>query len=163
MRFYTNVACQGNYIYYRGIENGRRVHLKREYSPTLFVPSKIPNIPVEHKDLQGNPVEPMVFDSISDAREFVKNYEEVESFTIFGNSKFEYAFIADQHPEKEIEWKLEDIVVAYVDIEVGSEVGMPNVDSAENPITAITIKFSNDTRYYVFGYNFYSPHRSDVE
>lgn len=165
MRFYTNVACQGNYIYYRGVENGRRVHLKMEYSPTLFVPSNAPEISGREywRDLQGNGVEPVEFDSISAAREYIKTYEEVESFTIFGNSKFEYAFIADQHPEKEIEWKLEDVVTAYVDIEVGSEVGMPNVDTADNPITAITVKFSNDKKYYVFGCGFYSPHRADVE
>jgi DNA polymerase elongation subunit (family B) len=163
MKFYTNVACQGNYIFYRGVENGRRVHMKMEYSPTLFVPSKIPNLPVEWKDLQGNPVEPMRFDGISDAREFIKNYEDVESFTIFGNSKFEYTFIADQHPEKEIEWQLDHIVVAYVDIEVGSEGGMPNVDTASNPVTAITVKFSNDPKYYVLGCGQYKPHRDDVE
>lgn len=163
MKFYTNVSCQGNYIYYRGIDNGRRVYLKQEYSPTLFVPSKVPNIPVEWKDLQGNPVEPIQFESISEAREFVKRYEGVESFTIYGNSKYEYAFIADQHPEKEIKWTLDPIVVAYIDIEVGSEAGMPDVELANNPVTAITVKFSNDPQYYVLGCGQFKPHRNDIE
>jgi len=139
--------------------------MKMEYSPTLYVPSPAPTLPGRDywRDLQGNAVEPMQFDGIADAREFIKKYEEVESFTIFGNSKFEYTFIADQHPEKEIEWALDKVVVAYVDIEVGSEGGMPNVDTANNPITAITVKFSNDPQYYVFGCKTFIPHRPDVE
>lgn len=137
--------------------------MKMEYSPTLFVPSNNPPNPVKWKDLQGNPVEPMSFDSISAAREFIKSYEDVQSFTIFGNSKFEYAFIADQHPEKEIDWALDSIVTAFIDIEVGSDGGMPNVDTAGNPITAITVKFSNDPKYYVLGCGIYAPHRADIE
>ena len=164
MKFYTNVSCMGNFIYYRGIDDaGRRVRLKQEYTPTLFVPAPIPEIPVQWKDLQGNPVAPMNFESISAAREFVKSYEGVESFKIYGNSKYEYAFIADQHPEKEIEWKIDPIVVAYIDIEVGSEGGMPDVELANNPVTAITAKFSDDPKYYVLGCGSYKPHRNDIE
>jgi len=170
MKFFTNVSCQGNYIYYRGIDNGRRVRLKMEYAPTLFVPDAggvaagFLTAPADRqwKNLQGNPVSPMKFDSISDAREFVKNYEDVESFTIYGNSKFEYAFIADQHPESEIHWNLDSIVTAFIDIEVGSDGGMPDVELANNPVTAITVKFSNDRKYYVFGWNDYTPHREDI-
>ena len=172
MKFYTNVSCQGNYIYYRGIDDvGRRVRLKQEYTPTLFVPNAggvaagFLTAPAdrEWKDLQGNPVSPMKFDSIHEAREFVKNYEDVESFKIYGNSKFEYAFIADQHPEQEIQWTLDPIVTAFIDIEVGSEGGMPDVELANNPVTAITVKFSNDRRYYAFGCGSYKPHREDIE
>jgi DNA polymerase elongation subunit (family B) len=170
MKFFTNVSCQGNYIYYRGIDNGRRVRMKMEYAPTLFVPdaggvaSGFLTAPADRqwKNLQGNPVSPMKFDSIFDAREFVKNYEDVESFTIYGNSKFEYAFIADQHPESEIHWNLDSIVTAFIDIEVGSDGGMPDVELANNPVTAITVKFSNDGKYYVFGWNDYTPHREDI-
>lgn len=170
MKFFTNVSCQGNYIYYRGIDNGRRVRLKMEYAPTLFVPNAggvaagFLTSPADRqwKDLQGNPVSPMKFNSITDAREFVKNYEDVESFMIYGNSKFEYAFIADQHPESEIQWALDPIVTAFVDIEVGSDGGMPDVEMANNPVTAITVKFSNDSKYYVFGCNEYIPHREDI-
>jgi DNA polymerase elongation subunit (family B) len=163
MKFYTNVSCQGNTIYYRGIENGRRVHRKQGYSPTLYIPAKIPNLPVDFKDLQGNPVEAMHFDDISEARHFCKNYEDVQSFTIYGNSRFEYAFIADQHPEKEIEWSSEHIVTAFIDIEVGSDGGMPDVNLADKPVTAITVKFSTDPTYYVLGCGKYTPHRNDID
>lgn len=162
MKFYTNVSCQGNYIYYRGVENGRRVRLKQEYSPTLFVPSRIPNTTTKWRDLQGNPVEELTFDSIDEAQSYVKKYSDVKSFTIFGNTRYEYAFIADQHPEKEIEWSLAQIVTAFIDIEVGSEGGMPMVETAAQPVTAITVKFSNDPQYYVFGCGTFVTPRTDV-
>lgn len=163
MKFYTNVSCQGNSIYYRGIEDGRRVHRKVGYSPTLYVPARIPNIPVSHKDLHGNPVEAMQFDDITEARDFCKDYQDVQSFTIYGNNRFEYAFIADQHPEKDIEWSSAHIVTAFVDIEVGSDGGMPDVNLADKPVTAITVKFSTDPTYYVFGCGQYKPHRNDID
>lgn len=166
MKFFTNVSCQGNYIYCRGIENGRRVQRRTEYAPTLFVPNSS-GLGTETDsepwhDLQGNPVSAIQFPSISDAREFVKKYQGVESFTIYGNSKFEYAYIADQHPEQEIEWSIDPIVTAYIDIEVGTEGGMPDSELADKPITAITVKFSNDPAYYVFGCGQYVAHRADI-
>lgn len=164
MRFYTSVFCQGNYIYYRGIDNGRRVRLKMEYSPTLFVPSNAPTIPGREywKTLQGEIVDVKEFGSISEARDFVKMYEDVDSFTIYGNSKFEYAFIADQHPDELIEWSGEHIVTAFIDIEVDTEFGMPDVTTCLNPLTAITVKFSDDPQYYAFGCKAFTPHRSNI-
>ena len=41
MRFYTNVQVVGNNFLVRGYENGQSVIFKEEYSPTLFVKSKL--------------------------------------------------------------------------------------------------------------------------
>lgn len=147
MKFYTNVACQGNYIYYRGVENGRRVRLRQEYSPSLFLPS---NTPSEWMDLHRNPLQEEKFASISEAREFIKKYQGIDGFNIYGNSRFEYSYITDHHPEENIEWSVDDVVVAYLDIEVGTEGGLPSVETCLNPVTAITIKFSNNPYYHVF-------------
>jgi DNA polymerase elongation subunit (family B) len=160
--FYTNVSVSGNHVYYRGIENGRRVQRKLSYAPTLFVPSKTPNTTVTWKDLQGNPVEPMKFTSIYDAKDFIKRYKDVKGFTIYGQQNFATAFIAEQHPEEIMEWDLAHVVTAYIDIEVDTEYRMPDVDTCLNPITAVTIKFSNDPQYHVFGCNQYTPHRPDI-
>ena len=162
MKFYTHVACRGNYIYYRGVEDGRRVRLKKEYSPTLFVPSHSP-LSTTWKDLNGNPVDTLNFSSIYEAREYLQKYNDVEGFTIYGNSNFQYTFISDQHPEENIEWNISDVVVAYIDIEVGTEHGMPTIDKCENPITAITIKLSNRSYYDVFGCGNYTRHRDDIK
>ena len=71
-KYYTNVACIGNNILYRGIKEGRRVKLKVAYTPTLFLPSKKETA---YKTLDGEFLEPMKFDSIREAKDFVKRYE----------------------------------------------------------------------------------------
>ena len=162
--FFTNVAVNGNSIYYRGIENGRRVQKKIAYAPTLFSHSKAPTIPGRQywKTLQGMPVEPRVFESINDARAHIKRYKDVEGHVIYGQQNFATAFITEQHPEEIMEWDIAPIVTAFIDIEVDTEHGMPNLDTYSNPLTAITVKFSNDPEYYVFGCKDYTPHRSDI-
>lgn len=161
MNFYTNVACRGNHIYYRGVKDGRRVNLKLDYSPILFVPSQSP-LSTTWKDIHGNPVDTVQFSSIYEAREYLKKYADVEGFTIHGNSNFQYTFISDQHQEDSIDWNIDDVVIAYIDIEVGTEHGMPTVEKCENPITAITIKLSNSSYYEVFGCGEYIKHRDDI-
>lgn len=136
MKYYTNIAVYGNNIMYRGVNNGRRVRMKIQYSPTFFLPSKKN---AEYKSLFGEPLEPMRFESIKEARDFLKRYEEVSNFKIYGQERFEYAFIADEHKGL-IDWDINDIHVALLDIEVGSENGFPDPYRASEPITAISIR-----------------------
>ncbi len=138
-KYYTNVASIGNNILYRGIKDGRRVKLKIAYTPTLFLPSKKPT---EFKTLDGDFLEPMRFESIRETRDFVKRYEEVSNFKIYGNTNYQYAFIADEQKGM-VDWNIDDISIAVIDIEVGSENGFPDPYLANEPITAIAIKYLN--------------------
>ena len=138
-KYYTNVACIGNNILYRGVKQGRRVKLKVAYTPTLFLPAKKETA---FKTLDGDFLEPMKFESIREARDFIKRYDEVSNFKIFGNSSYQYAFIADEFKGM-VDWKMEDLSVAIIDIEVGSENGFPDPYLANEPITAIAIKYIN--------------------
>ena len=135
--YYTNVASVGNNILFRGIKNGRRVKLKIGYSPTLFLPSKKPT---QFKSLEGEYLEPMKFENIREARDFVKRYDEVSNFKIYGQTRYEYAFIADEN-QGMVDWNMDDISVAICDIEVGSENGFPDPYLANEPITAICVTF----------------------
>jgi len=135
--YYTNVACVGNNILYRGVKDGRRIKLKIGYSPTLFLPS---NKSTRFKNLQGEFLEPMKFENIREARDFVKRYDEVSNFKIYGQTRFEYAFIADEH-QGMVDWNIDDISIAITDIEVGSENGFPDPYLANEPITAICITY----------------------
>ena len=38
--FYTNVQLIGNQFLIRGVEDGKRYETKRNFSPTLFIPTK---------------------------------------------------------------------------------------------------------------------------
>ena len=157
MKYYTNVACVGNNILYRGVKNNRRVKLKVAYTPTLFLPSKKETA---WKTLDGEFLEPMEFESIREARDFVKRYEDVENFKIFGNSSYQYAFIADEQKGM-VDWKMEDLSIAIIDIEVGSENGFPDPYLANEPITAIAIKYINGAMT-VFGCGDYKVQGDEV-
>ena len=146
--YYTDVTVFGNNILFRGVKNGRRTKLKIQYSPTLFLPT---NKPTEWHGLHGETLEPKKFETIRDAKEFVKKYAEVENFKVYGNSNFEYAFIADTQKEM-IDWQMNDIDIAIIDIEVGSENGFPDPKDANEPITAIAVRRLNGhTKVYGCG------------
>ena len=145
--FYTNVKTFGNNILYRGIVNGKRVKQRIEYSPSLYIPSKIPS---NFKSLDGINLQQKIFGSMNEARDYVKKFHNVSGVTkIYGNTRFEYAFIADQHAGM-VDWDMDKISIAVIDIEVGSENGFPDPYLANEPITAITITYINGATW-VFG------------
>ena len=145
--FYTNVQTYGSNILYRGIMNGKRVKEKVEYAPSLFIPAKrITNI----TSLDGDYLEEKTFGNIREARDYVKKFDGISNAPkIYGNTRFEYAFIADQHKGM-VEWDQDKILVANIDIEVGSENGFPDPYQANEPITAIGIKYFGG-QMFVFG------------
>ena len=67
-KYYTNVVLQGNHVLFRGVSNGRRVKEKITYSPTLFLPAKKSS---DYKTLFNEPLEPMTFENVREARDFV--------------------------------------------------------------------------------------------
>ena len=137
--YYTNVAAVGNNIFYRGVKDGRRIKLKIAYEPTLFLRS---NKTTTFKSLEGVYLEPMKFESMREARDFVKRYDEVQGFEVYGNSSYQYAFIADEQKGM-VEWSMEELSIAVIDIEVGSENGFPDPYQANEAITAIAVRQLN--------------------
>ena len=137
--YYTNVAAVGNNIFYRGVKDGRRIKLKIAYEPTLFLRS---NKTTTFKSLEGVYLEPMKFESMREARDFVKRYDEVQGFEVYGNSSYQYAFITDEQKGM-VEWTMEELSIAIIDIEVGSENGFPDPYQANEAITAIAVRQLN--------------------
>ena len=157
MKYYTNVAAVGNNILYRGVKDGRRVKLKIAYTPTLFLPSKKST---KFTTLDGEFLEPMKFENIREARDFVKRYDGVENFKIYGNTGYAYAFIADEQKGM-VDWKIDDLSIAVIDIEVGPENGFPDPYQANEPITAVCIRYLNgDT--IVFGCGDYKVQHNEA-
>jgi DNA polymerase elongation subunit (family B) len=156
--FYTNVQCFGNNILYRGIQNGKRVKDKINYSPSLFIPSKkITN----YTSLEGDYLDEKKFDSVKTARDYIKQFEGVSGAPrICGQTRFEYAFIADQHTGM-VDYDYEKVSVAVIDIEVGSENGFPDPYEANEPITAICLKFTN-SQPIVFGCGEYQVQEGEI-
>lgn len=154
--FYTNVQVYGSRILYRGIENGRKVRRKIDYFPTFFVPAKGKT---DWTTIHGEYVSELKPGNIRDARDFIKQYEDVDGFKIYGNNKYEYAFIADTFAD-DVEWDASLINITNIDIEVGSENGFPEPATASEPITAIT--FKNKNKFVVLGCGAFDNTRDDV-
>jgi len=142
--FYTNVHMRGNRIYLRGYDKGIRVEEKINYTPYLFVPKARGTF----KTLDGQPVEKVNFDSISEARDFLKNYEDVDNLSIYGLTAFPYLFIYDTY-KGDIDYDPNQVKIGTIDIECAADDGFPDIQKADKPLTAITIRCRG--RNYVFG------------
>lgn len=138
-KFYTNVQTYGNNILYRGVLDGKKVKTKIPYQPTLFEKS---NKVTGYTSLEGVNLQPHKFDSMREAREYLRQFEGVSGKTIYGQNRFEYAFIGEQHRGM-VDWDMDKICIAVLDIEVGSENGFPDPYEANEPVTAIALKFYN--------------------
>jgi len=158
--FYTNVQCFGNNILYRGIIDGKRVKQKIEYSPSLYLPAtRIQEI--KFRNLEDEPLQQKIFGDIRSARDFVKQFDGVSNAgKIYGQTRFEYAYIADQHTGM-VDYDFEKVLIAVIDIEVGSENGFPDPYKADEPITAIAIKYLNGETY-VFGCGIYETQGKEI-
>jgi len=147
-KFYTNVVCLGDFIFERGVKNGRPFNAKHEFLPTLYVPTKNKT---EWRTLNGNPVAPVTWGSIKETRESFKKYENVQNMEIYGHTNFSYSFLSEEYPEEHIGYNLEHISKMYIDIEVGSESGFPDPQLASEEITAITIKMNDNIEVWGCG------------
>ena len=145
--FYTNVQSFGNSILFRGVHNGKRVKDKIAYSPSLFIPSKkITNF----TSLDGDYLDHKKFKDLKSARDYIKQFDGVSGAPkIYGQTRFEYAFIAEMYRDV-VDYDMDKLSIGVIDIEVGSENGFPDPYEANEPITAIAIKYLNGD-IWVFG------------
>lgn len=160
MRFYTNVQMIGNQFLVRGYDNGRHVIFKEEFSPTLFVPSKKES---KYKTLEGENVEPIVPGSVKECREFYKKYENVDGFKIYGNERYVFQYISEKYPEDEIKFDITKIKLITLDIEVASENGFPDTQSASEEILTITIQDYSTKQITTWGVNPFKNSQSNVK
>jgi len=135
--FYTNVQTIAGHILYRGVLDGKRVKQKIEYSPSLYIQS---NKNTEYRSLDGEILQRKLFGTIYEAKDYLDKFKDVSNARIFGNTRWEYAYIAEHHPDM-VEWDQDKILIAVTDIEVGSENGFPDPYDANEPITAITLTY----------------------
>ena len=160
MKFYTNVEQAGNRLLVRGYEGGSPFSYRVSFNPTLYVASKNYS---DWKTLEGDCVEPLKLGSINDAKEFIKKYREVDDFDIYGNTRYLYQYIVEQHPEDEIQYDTSKIRIFNIDIETAAENGFPDIESADQEILAISIKDSYTGRIIVFGARPFDNKDSEVD
>jgi DNA polymerase elongation subunit (family B) len=157
MNFYTNVTRHRNQILVRGISDGKPVKFSVKYKPYLFVQA---NAQTEHKNLKGEYVGKMQFDSMSETREFLQSYENVAGMNIYGLSDWPYMYIYDNY-KGEIRYDPALISVCSIDIETSIEGGFPDIEQADKEITGITI--GRNGRKTTFGCGEYKEHQDNVQ
>tara|TARA_R100001377_G_scaffold3483_1_gene2035 strand:+ start:728 stop:3226 length:2499 start_codon:yes stop_codon:yes gene_type:complete len=161
MDFYTSVNRYGNNILYRGIRGGKRVERKVKYQPTLFIPTTKTE-DIKYKTLTGQLVQDVQFDTMREASDFVKKYDNVDNFAVHGMSNYVTQFITDIFPNN-ITFDKSKVNITSIDIEVHSEDGFPFVADAAHPVTAITMKNNIDNIYHVWGCHDYNADDCEVQ
>jgi DNA polymerase elongation subunit (family B) len=136
MHFYTNVQVRGNKILVRGVRDGKPYRSREEFSPTLFVKTQMPT---GFKTIYGDDVKPVGFDLISEARDFINQYKGVPNFPVFGQTMWQYQYIAENF--KDVVAFDKDLVrVETVDIETSTEFGFPDVFNPIEEVLLISVQ-----------------------
>jgi len=145
--FYTSVERYGNNMLWRGYKNGVSFSKRVKYKPRLFLQTK--DTDSEYKSLLGEvPLKEKVFDSMSDAKDFLERYSEVSGFNIYGNTRYVDQFIQEKYPDQ-IDFDMKLINVFSYDIEVDVSEKYPDMSICDNEITSISIKSSKTDTYHL--------------
>jgi DNA polymerase elongation subunit (family B) len=159
MQFYTNVFPLGDRMCVRGIENGKPFARKIDFFPTLYVPSKKETS--QWSTLDGTVVDEIKPGTIKETRDFVKRYEDVQGFDVYGNTNYVCQYISDTY-ESDIRFDMDNIRVFSLDIETATEGGFPDIKLANEEVLLISIKDSKTKQITVFGTKPFVHDRDDV-
>lgn len=144
MKFYTNAFVRGNKVHVRGFDKGIRFQEAVPYEPYLFLEKKNSG----YQTIDGKSVDKIYFDNITKAKDFLDKNKEVVNRNIYGLTNFVYTYIYDNY-QGDIDYDPKLVNVGILDIECAADEGFPNIEEADKPITAITLRCRK--RNYVFG------------
>jgi len=125
----------------------------------MFLPS---NKKSEWTSFDGIPVEPMQFESMSEAQDFAKRYEDVDNFKTYGNANFVAQFLAEAYPST-IKYNLKYIRIGNIDIEVASDDGFPHPEQANHPIISIAYRDNQSNVFHVWGMGNYDSAKTELD
>jgi DNA polymerase elongation subunit (family B) len=149
----------GDNFLVRGYENGKHFMTREKFYPTFFVKS---NKKTEYKTLDGEYVKDIQPGTVRECRDFIQKYDGVENFKIYGNERFIYQYISDMYPEDEVKFDISKIKLTTIDIEVASENGFPDVESAAEEILLITLQDYNTKKIRTWGLGEYNNTQENV-
>jgi len=141
-------------------DSGVRIEKKIKFKPQLFLKSQKPQ--TDWIAMDGTRVEPINFDDMREAKDFLAKYKDLNEFKIYGNTNYAAQYIAQQFPNK-IDFKPSDVNVVNFDIEVASDQGFPKPDEAFHPIISIALKSSKSSVYEVCGLREYDYSKTQLD
>lgn len=157
-KFYTNFhQARNGKLMVRGYNDGEQFFECLPITPSLYM--------VDHgstetgfKNVEGQNLREKTFDNMYQARDFVKQYEGIDSYPIFGYPQFDYTEISKLYPGL-IDYNPKHVRTFNFDIEVDGSVevepgvfksgGFPDPLVAKFPINAISVVY--DEVCYCFG------------
>ena len=146
-QFYTNIQLAGDTILYRGYDNGEPVQFRTQFSPTLYVLSR--DTDEKFRTLDGRSVSPIQFSTSREAREFIKQYTDVDGFEVHGYERFVYQYMRQEFPD-DVDYNINQMKIFALDIEVQCENGFPDVEAAAEEMLSITIKDMVSKEFFVW-------------
>ena len=160
MFFYTNVNVnREGKICFRGYKDGKRITEKIPFHPTLFVRS---GKQTKYKSQKGENLDSIKFNSISEARDFVKTYSSTSNFPIYGNTNYAYQFISKVFPDT-VEFDPSVMKIVTIDIETSTEYGFPDPKHAQEEVLLITMQDFNTKQLTTFGCKPITPTQANSE
>ena len=160
MKFYTSVLPYRGKLLVRGVNHdGSHKKYRINYKPSLFIPAGKES---KYKTLDGRNVGKVTFESMPEAKKWIEQYKNVSNFEYFGNTRYQYPFIADEFPG-DVDWDIKQIKILTIDIECESENGFPSPDEATEPLISITVKEHTTKKIIAFGMNDFVNDRNDVK
>lgn len=158
MIFYTNVARRGNNILFRGIQDGKRIHEKILFKPTLYARS---NQVTGLTNIKGEPVAKVQFESIAGAREYLNSYQDVPNFPIYGNTNYVYQFITKVF-QQDVQFDITQMKIVTIDIETSTEYGFPDTKNPNEQVLLITLQDYNTKKITSLGCNPFLAYKENI-
>ena len=157
-QYYTNVELIGNNILERYLVDGVEHRRKVPFEPSLFFHCQETS---PYKDIYNRNVREKFFDNISDARKWKKDMSEFGK-EVMGMDDFILQYIYKQYTP-DIDFDINDIDIANVDIEVISKDGFPEPSICRWEIDAITHYSSKQKRFFTFSTRKWSKSKSILD
>lgn len=150
-KFYTAVSIIGNNILCKEISDGKSKIHKIPYQPNFYLTSSDENSP--YRSMDDRPLAKKQFNSIYEAKEFIKRYKDVDNHEFFGNANFISQFICDAYPNV-VDFDLSQLGIWTLDIEtkVGeNSTGFPHPMEAAEEMLLITMLNNQTKEYFSWG------------
>lgn len=144
---YTYYSQYGSKIFLRCIDkNGHNRNVViDDYKPHLYTRTSEES---DYKNIFGENMKRIDFESIRDAKDFADQYKNVEQMGLAGNSNYANQFIIDIYNGETPEFDANQINIGMIDIEVDAP-EFPKPDEAKWPVTAITTYSTKTKTFYV--------------
>lgn len=137
MSFFTHFHRRGGSIFLRWVDDSgkRKMSVVKDFGPTIYLKT---NEVSEFSTLAGDALKPIKLDSINEASDFIKRYDDVSGFELFGNTNWEYNYVNERW-QGDIKYDPSKILTYFFDIETEVNGEFPDPAQALEKINVLTI------------------------